>query len=481
MAREPASGIVVGRPRARGEGEAVAERLSPLDTMFLDLEEVDDGATMHFGAILVLDHPRGRAAPGIDAVRRHVEERLHDMPHYRMQLSPAHSSHLSWTEWQLAPRFDIAAHVGHATLPAPGGRDELDEWFGDFLSHRLDRQRPLWEMSLLDGLEGGRWALATKTHHCLVDGMGSVDVGQVLLDAEPAPQRHRPSGHWDIAPRRADHATLRRLYPEYLVRGAKAGAGALLHPRDTLARGVGVGDLVLHEELRAAPACSLNGPLSATRSYRSVRLSLEDVKAVKQALGGTVNDVVLAICAGALRRLLLGRDETPPEAGLRAQIPVNIRTEEHARGVGNVLTSLFVELPVAEPDPLTRYRRVMERAESLKTSPQPLGGKALVDIAGLAPPLLGQLLGRAMFGGDRVFNITITNVRASSAPQYALGSRLREVLPYVPLFSGHHVGIAVVSYADGLVFGLGADRTNTPDLDLLAEGVETSFAEIRQS
>jgi WS/DGAT/MGAT family acyltransferase len=459
----------------------MTDQLSPLDTMFLDLEEVDDGASMHFGAVLVFDHPRGRAAPGIDVVRRHVEERLHDMPHYRMQLSRPRSSHLSWTEWERPPHFDIAAHVGHASLPEPGGSAELDDWFGDFLSHRLDRRRPLWEMVLVDGLEGGRWALATKTHHCLVDGMGSVDVGQVLLDPAPAAHRHRPSGHWNIAPRPAEHPTLKRLYPEYLVHGAQAGAGALLHPRDTLARGVGVGDLVLHEELQAAPDCSLNGPLSATRSYRSVRFRLDDLKAVKRALGGTLNDVVLAICAGALRRLLLERDETPPEAGLRAQIPVNIRSDEHARGTGNVLTSLFVELPVAEPDPLERYRRVTERAESLKTSPQPLGGKALIGIAGLAPPLLGQLLGRAMFGSDRVFNLTITNVRASSAPQYALGGRLREVLPYVPLFSGHSVGIAVVSYAGGLVFGLGADRTSTPDLDVLAEGVETSFAELRSA
>ena len=261
------------------------------------------------------------------------------------------------------------------------------------------------------------------------------------------------------------HATLKRLYPDYLVRAAKAGAGALLHPGDTLARGAAVEDLLVHEELIAAPECSLNGPLSATRSYHAVRFALDDLKAIEHALGGTVNDVVLAISQGAAPAPSRA-GETPPEAGLRAQIPVDIRTVEHTRGTGNVLTSLFVELPVAEPDPLARYRRVAGRAESLKKSPQPVGGKALVDLAGLAPPLLGQLLGRAMFGGDAVFNLTITNVRAP-ARLYAFGAPLREV-SYVPLFSGHAVGIAVVSYAGGLVFGLGADRTSTPDLATLA-------------
>jgi diacylglycerol O-acyltransferase / wax synthase len=160
---------------------------------------------------------------------------------------------------------------------------------------------------------------------------------------------------------------------------------------------------------------------------------------------------------------------------------VNIRTSEHEHALGNVLTSLFVELPVAEPDPLARHHRVVARAESLKTSSQPVGGKALVDLAGLAPPVLGQLLGRAMFGGQRVFNLTITNVRASDTPLYGFGARLREVLPYVPLFAGHSIGIAVVSYAGTVVFGLGVDRTSTPDLAILTEGVQTSFDELRRA
>jgi diacylglycerol O-acyltransferase len=468
------------RRRARsGSVQGVTEQLSPLDTMFLDLEQADDGATMHFGAAMIFDPlPRG-GAPGIDRLRDHVERRLHELPRYRMQLASPRAGHLSWETWVPAPRFDIAAHITHATLPAPGAQDDLHAWFADFLSHRLDRRRPLWEVVLLDGLADGRWALVTKTHHCLVDGMGSVDVGQILLDAEPSPRRRRPPGHWHIEDPLASHRSL--PLPDMVVKGAKAGAGALRHPVDALTRATAIADVVLHEELLAAPHSSLNGSLGATRAYESVSFALDDLKAIERALGGTVNDVVLSISAGALRRLLLERGETPPAAGLRAQIPVNIRASDQEHALGNVLTSLFVELPVSEPDPLIRHERVVARAAALKTSSQPVGGKALVDLAGLAPPLLGELMGRAMFGSQRVFNLTITNVRASADTLYAFGAPLREVLPYVPLFTGHRIGIAVVSYAGGLAFGLGADRTNTPDLAVLADGIRASFDELRHA
>ncbi len=455
----------------------MTEQLSALDTMFLDLEEVDDGATMHFGAVMVFDHLPGGGTPDIATVRDHLSRRLYALPRYRQRLSDTHAARLSHVSWVPAPSFDVDAHVRHATLPAPGGAAELHEWFGDFLSHRLDLRRPLWEIVLLDGLDDDRWALVTKTHHCLVDGMGSVDVGQVLLDSEPSPKRHRPPGTWHIAPPSGGHPA---LYPELLARGAKAGAGALRHPAETLSRALAIAELVAREELIGAPDSSINGPLSATRGYDAVRFELDDLKAIRHQLGGTLNDVVLAISAGALRHLLLARGDELPASGLRAQIPVNIRTSEHDHALGNALTSLFVELPVAEADPLERYSQVVTRAERLKTSSQPLGGKALVDLAGLAPPIVGELLGRAMFGGQRVFNLTITNVRASGEPLYAFGAPLREVLPYVPLFSGHRVGIAVVSYAGGLVFGLGVDRTSTPDLDVLAAGVLASYAQLRR-
>jgi diacylglycerol O-acyltransferase / wax synthase len=442
------------------------EQLSPLDTMFLELEQADDGANMHMGAALVFDPLPGGGTPDIDRVRTHLAERLDALPRYRERLSSPRTSGLSWLHWEPAARFDVADHVQHATLPAPGGPAQLHDWLGDFWSHRLDRRRPLWETALLDGLPDGRWAMVTKTHHCLVDGMGSVDVGNVLLDP-------RPQGGPRPAPPPAPdgHAHGRAAS---LVLG---GAHAALHPADTLKQAAAAADLLVRDELIAAPPCSLNGPLGATRSFATVRFAVDELKAIERRFGGTLNDVVLALSAGGLRRLLLARGETPPAAGLRVQVPVDIR-EVDGRSLGNELTSLFVELPVAEPDPLARYAAVMQRTAQRKRGSQAVGGRTLVDLAGLAPPLLGLALGREMFGGHRLFNLTVTNVRASAAPLYAFGARMREVLPYIQLWAWHRLGIAAISYAGGLVFGLSADRTSVPDLDVLAEGIEASYAEL---
>jgi WS/DGAT/MGAT family acyltransferase len=238
-------------------------------------------------------------------------------------------------------------------------------------------------------------------------------------------------------------------------------------------------ELIVREEVIGAPQSSLNGPMSGTRLFATVRLDLADVKATKTRLGGTVNDVVLALCAGGLRHLLLSRGDALPEGNLRAQVPVNIRSEDQEHALGNELTSLFVELPLTEADPIARYRRVVERAEQLKAGSQRAGGKTIVDLADMGPPLAGALLARSMFGGTRMFNLTITNVRASQQRLYAFGAPLVEVLPLVPLFAGHTIGIAVVTYAGQMVFGLNADRMAAPDVGVLAEGIKRSFSELR--
>jgi len=219
--------------------------------------------------------------------------------------------------------------------------------------------------------------------------------------------------------------------------------------------------------------------MSGVRAFATVRLDLADVKATKTRLGGTVNDVVLAVCAGGLRHLLLSRGDALPEGDLRAQVPVNIRSDDREHALGNELTSLFVELPVTEADPMMRYRRVVERAEQLKAGSQRAGGKTIVDLADMGPPLAGGLLARSMFGGTRMFNLTITNVPGPRERLYAFGAPLVEILPLVPLFAGHTIGIAVVSYAGQMVFGLNADRMAAPDIEVLAQGIERSFSELQ--
>jgi len=457
----------------------MGEQLTMLDTMFLELEQADDAAHMHIGGALIFDPLPGGGTPDIGELRDHLRERAAMMPRFAQRLSATHAGPLRWLTWEQAEGYDPAAHVQRATLPPPGGDAELHEWLGDFWSHRLDRHRPLWEMTLLDGLEGERWALVTKTHHCLVDGMGSVDIGSTLLDASPEPR----SVAAQAAPEngvREEHGNGRFwLSPGLVARGARAGVGAALHPRESFDRARAALELIAREEVIGAPHSSLNQAMSGTRLFATVRFDLADVKETKDRLGGTVNDVVLALCAGGLRHLLLSREEELPEGDLRAQVPVNIRSEDKEHAMGNELTSLFVELPVTEEDPIARYRRVVERAEELKGGSQQSGGKAIIDLADMGPPLAGALLARSMFGGDRMFNLTITNVRASQERLYALGAPMVEVLPLVPLFAGHTIGIAVVTYDGQMIFGLNADKTAAPDVGVLAEGIERSFAELR--
>jgi diacylglycerol O-acyltransferase / wax synthase len=458
----------------------MGEQLSMLDTMFLELEQFDESAHMHIGAALIFDPLPAGGTPEIAELREHMRARVGILPRFTEQLSAPHAGPLTWLTWEPAPALDLEAHVHHATLPAPGGEAELHEWLGDFWSHRLDRRRPLWEMTLLDGLEGGRWALASKTHHCLVDGVGSVDIGHLLLDtfSDAPPLPPQPLSAHDEPD--GDHGNGRFwLSPGLVLRGARAGLGAALHPRESVDRVRAATELIVREELIAAPRSSLNVPMSGTRHFATVRLELADIKAVKTRLGGTVNDVVLALSAGGLRHLLLSRGDPLAGGHLRAQVPVNIRTEDREHALGNELTSLFVELPVAEADPIARYRQVLERAEELKAGSQRTGGKTIVDLADMGPPLAGALLARSMFGGTRMFNLTITNVPGPQQRLYAFGAPLVEVLPLVPLFAGHTIGIAAVSYAGQMVFGLNADRVAAPDVGVLAEGIKRSLVELR--
>ncbi|HXW59099.1 MAG TPA: wax ester/triacylglycerol synthase family O-acyltransferase [Solirubrobacteraceae bacterium] len=461
----------------------MTDPLSPLDATFLELEQMNDGATMHIGGIMVFDPLPDGTVPTLDAVCTDIVSRLTLLRHYSQRLSSERAGGLTWPRWRDDPQFDIRNHVQHAALPAPGGDDELCEWAGDFFSHRLDRTRPLWEMVLLEGLADGRWALAHRTHHCLVDGVGSVDVAQLMLDpavspspSSAQPPADQPSSRWQtLIPHSPD------VLADLATTGVRATTGsvhAALHPRETLERSRSLAELIVRDELIAAPHTSLNLPTGATRRFDIVRASLPELKAIKRALGGSVNDVVLAACTTGLRQLLLSRGEQPPPEGIRAMVPVNIRTASQQLALGNRISSLFVELPVAEPDALTRVRSIVERTSSLKASGAALGAATMIDLAALAPPLLHALAARALYA-TRLFNLTITNVPGPRIPLYAFGAELREIHPMVPLAAEHAVGVAVMSYNGGVVLGLSADRDSTSDLGVLTAGVQEGFAELR--
>ncbi|HSP37088.1 MAG TPA: wax ester/triacylglycerol synthase family O-acyltransferase [Frankiaceae bacterium] len=453
------------------------EELTPLDATFLELEQVADGALMHIGAALAFDAPDEGDIPTREHLVDLLELRFGLLPGFRRRLSEPRVHGLRRPGWVPDESFDLRAHVRHARLPEPGTQDQLHDWLSDFWSHRLDRARPLWEVALVDGLQDGGWVLATKTHHAMVDGVGSMDVGHVLLDAEPHPvpsQRGEPS-----APEVSDHGPVVRL-PGWLsqaVSAAQAAAETIRHPSRLVQAGqaaVAMSEVVWRDEVRAARHSTLNVPIGATRRFTSVTFDLAEAKRIKQALGGTVNDVVLAVTTGALRRLLESRGE-PLDEPLRAMVPVNLRGSADHSGAGNIVSSLFVELPIGESELRHRYDRTRAAATELKSGRATLGTSAILLVAGLAPPILHGSIAPMLYG-TRMFNLTVTNVPGPQLPLYALGSRLRRVLPLVPLAADHTLGLAIVSYAGGLTFGVNADRASTPDLKVFEHALRDEFA-----
>ena len=425
--------------------------LAPLDATFLELEDADPGAHMHIGALMLFDGE----PPFIEELLVHVDDRLDGLPAFRSRLSSARVGHIVWPSWVDDEDFDLRAHVRQAALPAPGGERELLDWAADFYAHRLDRGRPLWEIVLVTGLEERGWALALKAHHCLVDGMGAVALTGTLLDGDPTTTTPLPGA------------------PSALTSLVRGGADLTLHPghaRRGLSEVRALAELVLRDELVGAPATSINAPIGKLRRLAALDVELDELRAIRARLGGTINDAVLALATGGLRRLLTERGEKLPPRGLRAMVPVSLRPAGPTPASGNQVSSLFVELPVAEPDAFARHAVIREATAHRKAAGQAQAGSAVVALGNLAPPVVHSALARALFGA-RLFNITVTNVRGSSVPQSALGCTMRRAIPLVPLASDHALGIAVLSYAGNVCFGLQADRALVPDLDNVVVGM----------
>jgi diacylglycerol O-acyltransferase len=482
------------------------DHLNALDATFLELEEADDSAHMHIGAVMIFEPWGDGGSPPLERIRAELAARVAELPRYRQRLSHPHTGGLHWPRWAEDESFDVARHVTRAGLPPPGDEGELLHWAGEYFSLRLDRSHPLWETVIID-LADGRWAMVTKTHHCMVDGVGSVDVAQTLLDSSPDAESHTngdgnaPKG----MPSSAAPAASPPLLPLRLAAGAvgaaleaagdafhaaanglRAGLGAidapLRHPNralEALSRARALVSVLVKDEVIAAPLTSLNDPIGTRRSLQVLTVPLADLKEIKRALGGTVNDAVLAAAAGGFRELLIARGEEPPVRGLRAMVPVNIRAASERLALGNRITSLFVHLPVDEADALDRYRRQVEEAEGLKSGTQAIGSRAIVDLASHAPPVVHSFLAQSLFA-TRLFNVTITNIPGPQFPLYAFGSRMLAAWPLVPLAASHAVGLAVFSYDGQLFFCLNADRDSMPDLDLLASSISRSIDELRE-
>jgi diacylglycerol O-acyltransferase len=463
----------------------MTDTLTALDATFLELEQLDEGALMSIGGVMVFDPAPARPAPTVEELCADLAGKLDRLPRYSQRLSSPRTGGFAWPHWIDDERFDVCNHIGHAALPAPGGDAELCAWTADFYSHRLDRTRPLWEMVLIEGLADQRWALAWKTHHCLVDGVGSVDVAHLLLDAEPDPGARQSVALLDDD--EGAGSLLRALVPQPPqpiaqaaqagAHAARAGLHAALHPREALVRSRSLAELIVHDELVGAPHTSLNVPIGSARRYAAVHVPLLDVKTIARELGGSVNDVVLAACTTALRNLLRERGEPLPDRGLRAMVPMNVRAASERLALGNRVSSLFVELPVAEAVAHVRLRDIVTHTAELKASGAAEGVTTMLDLAALAPPAVHAAIARSLYA-TRLFNVTITNVPGPQMQLYAFGAPLREVHPIVPLAAEHAVGVAIFSYNGLMTFGIIADSESMPDLGVLAYGIEQGIEEL---
>jgi WS/DGAT/MGAT family acyltransferase len=251
----------------------------------------------------------------------------------------------------------------------------------------------------------------------------------------------------------------------------------MVHPRKALARAGTLADLLVRDELISAPHTSINVPIGSSRRFAAVSLPLAELKAIRRELGGSINDVVIAACTNGLRRLLLERDEPVPTRRLRAMVPMNVRDASEHLALGNRISSLFVELPVAEPVAHARYRQIVTSTARLKSSGAAVGASTMLDLAALAPPVIHALLARSLYA-TRLFNVTITNVPGPQRPLYSLGARLREIQPVVPLAAEHAVGIAAFSYDGLMTFGVIADLESTPDIAVIADGIKDGVAQL---
>ena len=460
----------------------MAERLSALDASFLYLETPT--TAMHVGGVA-----RFEGVDGFD------HDALVDLVSARIALVPRYRQKVRWVPGRLAnpvwvddEHFDISYHVRRSALPRPGDDEALRTLVGRLQSRQLDRNRPLWEIYLVEGLRAGGFAIVTKTHHAMVDGISAVDIGTLILDAEPTP-RPTPPDSWipDQEPSRvrlvADAVadTLRR--PSQAVETMRTGIADL---RTTggrvLSAATGLGGAVANS-LRPAPDSPLNVAIGEQRRYGMAATSLDDYKRIRKVHGGTVNDVVLATVSGALRAWLQTRGEAVRRGTmLRAMVPVSVRTQDQSGALGNRLSSYFVDLPIGEPDPVIRLHQVSYAMQAHKESGQSVGAEALVALSGFAPPTIHSAAARLGSSfSRRLFNLVVTNVPGPQQPLYAAGARMLDAYPVVPLAKGQAVSVGLTSYDGGVYYGLNADRDAMPDVDVLAACIEEALSELLET
>jgi diacylglycerol O-acyltransferase / wax synthase len=455
------------------------ETMSTADAVFLYAETPT--APMHVAAAAIFEGP----PPAFEEVVAMLERKLPLLPRYRQRVRfvPNDLGRPIWVDF---PHFDLNFHVRRAAVPSPGSDEELKLLGARVLSHALDRDKPLWELWMVEGLAGNRWALFSKTHHCMVDGVSGTSLLSTIFNddvsAEPEP--------W--AP--GDEPTDQELITQALTARQFSAAGQVhawgqlmeAHdPRTALTRYTEFveGQNQLRQATETRARSPLLGPVGPHRRWTWVRYPLADVKTIRAKLGGTVNDVVLTVIAGGFRALLQARGEATRNRTLKTLVPVSVRRQGESGQLSNRIASVYPELPLDAPDPVTALGKIREQMDGIKQSHQAVAADVLTSMAGFQPPeLIAQASRMTAQMSDSltesVYETVATNVPGPQKPLFALGRELLEMLPWIPLQSPVRINVPISSYNGGLVFGIVGDYDSNPDLELLAQGIHDGLDEL---
>jgi diacylglycerol O-acyltransferase / wax synthase len=458
------------------------DRLTALDSTFLHLED-DSTAHMHVASVMIFE---GKA-PTPQELVDHILSRLHLVPRYRQRLAyvPFGQGRPVWSD---DPHFNPRYHIRHTALPRPADETALKQLAGRLFSQRLDRSKPLWEIWLVQRMAGGRFALIAKTHHALVDGISGVDITTVLFDTAPEPAlAPRPPAPWTAKPLPGQAKLLgealleRTTVPAEMGRGTRAllraPRKAISQLKDALAS---VGSTTLAGISAPAPPSPFNVDIGPHRRYSFLDADLAQFKAIKDSLGGTLNDVVLASVSLALGRYLRGQGQDTEGLVLKAMVPVSVRADSQRGALGNQVAAMWAPLPVGVENPVDCLQQIRVAMEDLKESGQAVGAQVLVNLAGFAPPTILSQAARLQ-ARQRFFNLVVTNVPGPQFPLYLLGRRLQVLYPVVPLAQRQALGIAVMSYDGHLGFGLLGDYDALPEIEAIVRDLRLAIAALARA
>ena len=461
------------------------DRLSPQDASFLHIEDSDPGSLMHIGSLGIFEGP----PPGFVELRDMVAGKLPLVPRYRQRVRRVPYD-VGRPVWADDPHFNLSYHLRHSALPRPGSYEQLRATASRIMSQHLDRTRPLWEIWMIEGLEEDHWALLSKTHHCLVDGVSGTDLLTVILDESPEgtpPIRDAWRPHDDPTDVRLLSEAVADIVASPYEQWRRARAATRLSRRAVRAAGdLTRATLSSTGLMRRVPESSLIGPIGPQRRWGWARASMADVKTVRGAFGGTVNDVVLTAIGRGFHDLLVQHGEPPDRRVVRSLVPVSVRRPNERGSYNNRVSAMVAELPVGVEDPVARLEAVKQQMDGLKESRQAVAAETLVSLSGFAPPLLLALGTRAATRTAQQYprwqvNTVTTNVPGPRHPLYAVGRRMVEALPYVPTAAPMRIGVAIFSYDGQLSFGVNADWEAIPDVDVFCRGIEAGMTELTKA